>query len=135
MSTDLSNNRDFFAGLLFAGIGAGAFVLARDYGFGSSAQMGPGYVPAVLSGILVVLGIGLAAKGLRTRMAVTAPFSMRALITLMIAVILFAVIMPLAGFVPALAALVFVSATANGGLKIIEILLLDRKSTRLNSSH
>src|SRR3546814_15705457 len=118
MSTDLSNNRDFFAGLLFAIIGAGAFLLARDYWFGSSAQMGPGYFPAVLSGILVVLGIGLAAKGLRTRMAVTAPLAMRALITLMIAVILFAVILPLAGFVPAIAAFVFVLATANGGLEM-----------------
>ena len=38
--------KDFFAGLVFLGFGAGAIVIARGYPMGNAMRMGPGYFPA-----------------------------------------------------------------------------------------
>src|SRR5687767_4741665 len=49
-------SRDFFAGLLFIGIGATGAVMAARYAYGSTLRMGPGYFPTVLSWGTIVLG-------------------------------------------------------------------------------
>ena len=55
MKLEIRNNKDFWAGMMFIGIGAAAMFIARDYPFGSALRMGPGYFPSVLGGILILL--------------------------------------------------------------------------------
>ncbi len=43
MKLTLRNNKDFWAGLTFAGAGAAAMFIARTYPFGTTLRMGPGY--------------------------------------------------------------------------------------------
>ena len=116
--------RDFWAGLLFAGIGCGAMWIARSYPFGSARSMGPGYFPVALGGLLVILGVVVMLRGLRSSEALEPGWSARGLIMLPLSVIVFGILMGNAGFIPALAALVILSAAAGREFRFKEVLLL-----------
>lgn len=57
--------KDGLGGLLFAAIGLFALVTARDYPAGSALSMGPGYVPTIVSALILGLGLLLFLRGLR----------------------------------------------------------------------
>jgi len=63
MKPSFRNNRDFWAGLMFFGIGSVAMLIARDYRYGTAVRMGPGYYPTLLGGVLVALGVLIMIKG------------------------------------------------------------------------
>lgn len=56
MGSLIKHPKDFYAGLMYALIGAGAIAVASGYNMGSSVRMGPGYFPTVLGGLLVLVG-------------------------------------------------------------------------------
>jgi len=52
--------KDFWAGLMFIGSGLFFAIWAvMNYQMGSAVRMGPAYFPAVLGGLLVVLGLAI----------------------------------------------------------------------------
>jgi hypothetical protein len=124
MKFDWRYNRDFFAGLLYIGLGAVAMWIARDYPFGSALRMGPGYFPSVLGGIMIGFGIIVVLMGIKNNEKIKPGFSWRALIVLPIATVVFGVTMEEAGFIPALALLIPVSAAASKEFKWLEVLFL-----------
>ena len=52
----IKNGKDFWAGVMFIGIGLGFMIVSRNYPMGTAVRMGPSYFPTVLGGILVALG-------------------------------------------------------------------------------
>ena len=124
MKLTLRNNKDFGAGLMFAGIGATAVFIAQSYPFGNTLRMGPGYFPRILGGILIAFGLFVMVRGLRSNEKMKGNWSIRALIVLPLSMVVFGVLMELAGFVPALTALIFVSAASGREFKFKEVLLL-----------
>lgn len=124
MKLEFRSNKDFWAGMMFFITGAGAIFIARHYPFGSTRRMGPGYFPVVLSVILIVFGIYVMLRGLRKNEKIQGNWSIRALIVLPFSMVLFGILMDLAGFVPALIALCFVSAASGREFKFKEVLLL-----------
>ena len=146
MKLELSDNKDFWAGLMLIATGAATMYIARNYAFGSTLRMGPGYFPTVLGGILILFGLYILVSGLRSRPPPNPPpqsasktrvnalmpgeggeggsWSLRALIALPVAFVLFGVLMTYAGFVPALLVLIFGSALASPQFKLAEVLLL-----------
>jgi hypothetical protein len=124
MKIPLSKNRDFLAGLMFMVIGGGAMLMARDYPFGSALRMGPGYFPTVLGGLVIVGGIVVLIEGLVKQTPVTRTWSVRALITLPLAALIFGYLMEHAGFVPAILVLTLLSAFASPQFRWKEQLLL-----------
>jgi len=124
MKMELSKNKDFWAGMMLIAIGAAAMLIAREYRFGSTLRMGPGFFPVILGGILVVFGVCIAAIGIRRGEKIQGHLSLRALILLPFSLILFGLLMELAGFVPAMAALVFVAAASGKEFKFVEVLAL-----------
>jgi hypothetical protein len=56
-------NQDSLAGLMFVIVGAGALYLGRNYAVGTSLRMGPGYMPNLLSWLLIIFGAGICLKG------------------------------------------------------------------------
>ncbi len=124
MKWDLRHNRDFWAGMMLIATGTAAMVAARDYSFGTTRRMGPGYFPTILGAILVLFGIYVMVKGLRSNEKIEAPWSPRALILLTLSLVLFGVLMAHAGFVPALIVLILGSAAAKRGFRFLEVLLL-----------
>jgi len=124
MEIDLRRNRDFWAGIMLIGTGATALLIARNYAFGTTLRMGPGYFPSVLGGMLVLFGLYLVASGLRSKEQVEGSWSLRALVVLPLSLVLFGLLMEHAGFIPALMVLVVGSAAAGRDFRPIEALLL-----------
>ena len=124
MQIDLRHNRDFWAGLMLIGVGAGSVLLARDYAFGTSLRMGPGYFPSVLGGVLVLFGLVLTVRGWRRGERLEPGWSLRALAILPLSLVVFGVLIERAGFVPALLALVVAAAAASHESKPREVILL-----------
>lgn len=52
----VKNGKDFWAGLMFTGFGLGFMLISLNYPMGSAVRMGPAYFPAVLGGVLTLLG-------------------------------------------------------------------------------
>ena len=124
MRLELHNNKDFWAGVMLIGIGAAAIFIARDYRFGSALRMGPGFFPTILGGVLIAFGICIMAVGLHSNEKIQGRLSLRPLILLPLSLVLFGKLMEYAGFIPALVALVFVSAASGREFKVVHVLLL-----------
>ena len=116
-------SKDFWAGVMFIAAGLTAIVIARGYAIGTTLRMGPGYFPTVLGGLLVLFGLWFVAKGLRSQERIEGGWSLRALIILPLALVLFGVLVERAGFVPALAVLIFGSAAAGTQFRLAEVAL------------
>jgi hypothetical protein len=128
----LARSKDVWAGVMFIAVGVGAMLIARSYAFGSALRMGPGFFPTLLGAILVLFGIYVLARGLRRPEPIDARCSLRALVMLSLALVLFGILMHYAGFIPALVVLSFGSAAAGREFRLIEVLLLTVALTALS---
>jgi len=125
MKLEWRTNKDLWASVMYIGTGALGMWIARDYPFGSALRMGPGYFPSVLGGIMVVMGVYVIALGLRKdHEKIIGNWSIRALIVLPISMIAFGILMEEAGFIPAMAALIPISAAAGRDFKWLEVVAL-----------
>jgi len=124
MEIELKKNKDFWSGLMLIIIGAGAMFLAKDYRFGSALNMGPGFFPSVLGGILFAFGIITMVVGLRSGEKIRGNLSIRAIILLPLSLVLFGILVEHVGFIPALTALILVAAAAGRQFKFAEVLPL-----------
>jgi hypothetical protein len=105
---------DLAFALFLIAFGAAVLALTGDLRMGSAANMGPGYVPRSLAGIIVIYGIALAVP------AVLAPFQtmpgvkLRSLVFIAAALALFAILFPLLGLaIAGLVAMLCASAAAS----------------------
>jgi hypothetical protein len=48
--------KDFWTGVIYIVVGVGALVMARNYPLGSAGRMGPGYFPAAVASLLLLVG-------------------------------------------------------------------------------
>jgi putative tricarboxylic transport membrane protein len=124
MKLGLSKNKDLWAGAMLIATGAATMIIARNYAFGTTLRMGPGYFPTVLGGILILFGLYLVVSGLRSNDEIQGSWPLRAMIVLPLALALFGVLMTHAGFLPALLVLIFGSALAGPQFRLVEVLLL-----------
>jgi hypothetical protein len=113
MATLIRSPKDFWAGLLYAGFGAAAVLIARDYGMGSSSRMGPAYFPTVLGGLLLLIGIASLIRSFFARGEPIGAIAWKGMFLVTLATVLFGVLLRPAGLVPALATLILVSAAAS----------------------
>lgn len=111
----IHNRRDFNAGLMFLAIGGGFAVLAQDYSMGTPTRMGPGYFPFLLAAIMLFLGAVVLVMSFVPADAEEPPGATdwRGIGLVLASVLLFALLLPIAGFLLAVLALVFVSALAS----------------------
>jgi hypothetical protein len=121
---DLWNNRDFLAGLLFVVLGGLAVALARDYPIGSTMRMGPGYFPTVLGGILILFGVYVLLRGVRSGDKVKGEWGYRPLALIALSIVLFGFLLDRMGMIPAIVATLFAAAAAGREFRFKEVLLL-----------
>lgn len=124
MKPDLRNNRDFFAGLLFVVLGGLAVALARDYPIGSTMRMGPGYFPTALGAILLLFGVYVLARGLRTGEKVKGEWGWKPLVLIAASIVLFGFLLDRVGMIPATVVTLVVAAAAGREFRWKEVLLL-----------
>jgi hypothetical protein len=107
------NVRDLGSGALYLACGVTALVIARGYGMGSALRMGPGYFPAVLAGLLALIGLASLVRGLRPSAEERPRFAWRKALFVLVPVVLFGLLLRPAGLVVAVPVLVVGSAAAS----------------------
>lgn len=113
MSSVIKSPKDFWTGVLYLSFGATAFWIARDYTFGSARQMGAGYFPTVLSGLLMFFGALALLRGLIKSGTPLGHFAWKPALIIMSSTLAFAFLLPRAGLVVALVVLIVGSASAS----------------------
>jgi len=93
--------------------GVFAFIEARSFEFGTLNRMGPGYFPTVTSAVMILLGILLALASLRGRTNRRRMWLLP-LVAVISSLLAWVLLFPIAGFVPATAALFLISSLAQG---------------------
>jgi hypothetical protein len=113
----VKNPKDLLGGLLFIGFGAFFAWFGVGYDFVRdlrSYEIGPGYFPTILGITLAFLGLGICFLSLKpANEGESSAFAWKALAVCTAALVVFAVVVQPAGVVPAVIALVLISARAS----------------------
>lgn len=124
MEIKIRNNKDFYAGLLFIFFGIFAMLLSRNYPIGNAANMGSGYFPFSLGGILTFLGIIIAAQTLWRKGEKTESWAFRPLLQVLGAVLAFAFTIKPLGLLLATMLVVGISCLTGSRFRIREVAVL-----------
>jgi hypothetical protein len=103
---------DLIAALVLAAVGVYVFFRALSYGIGPATRMGSGNVPMMLGIILLVLSLWIGIAAWR-RGGRHVAISWRPLICVAAAIAAFCLLLPLAGFLPAIVCAIVVCALAD----------------------
>ena len=120
----MSDNADFWAGVMFVAFGAAAIYISRDYPMGSATRMGPGYFPHYLGILMMIVGAIVGIKGLFKPGERIGPWGFRAIVALGLGIVLFGLTIEIIGFVPSLAILIVFSTLAGRDFRLLEVIAL-----------
>ncbi|MDQ3558504.1 MAG: tripartite tricarboxylate transporter TctB family protein [Pseudomonadota bacterium] len=110
----LRRPKDLVTGILLLVIGLGVMVDARNYTMGDLRNMGPGFFPLVLGGLLLLFGLIVSGMSLRgDRETSEGQVAIRPLILVLGASILFGVLLRPIGLIGAIMVMVIVAAAAS----------------------
>jgi Tripartite tricarboxylate transporter TctB family len=132
MWSNLFGSKDFWAGLMLIALGGMTVLVSRAYPMGTVLRMGAGYFPTVLGGILIVFGLILLLKGVRSTDRLEPNWSPRALFVIPVALILFALLVERIGFAPSLLMLIVGSAAASSEFRLLEAVVVGAVLTALS---
>lgn len=113
MSSMIKGPKDFWTGALYLFFGAAGVILARDYGMGSAARMGPGYFPTVLSGLLMLFGAAAIVRAFFRPGTPIGAIAWKPILVVTGGTICFAFLLRTAGLPIALLALILISASGS----------------------
>ncbi len=125
----LKNQKDFWAGILFAAFGIFFIIFAQENELGSASRMGPAYFPTLLGGILTFLGLACAVKGLflspndGTDGRIPRP-NLVILFSIMGSIAVFCLLLEWTGFLVAMALMVILCSAAGGEFRTKEVIVL-----------
>ena len=105
--------KDFWLGIAYLVLGSAGIWYSLEYPMGTAARMGPGYLPRLISGLLVVFGVTSLVRSVRVSGEPVGSFAFRPLLCVLGGVLAFAILGERAGLVAAIFALVLISATGS----------------------
>jgi hypothetical protein len=114
---------DILAGTVMIGLGALGLWAGRDLHFGTPSMMGPGFLPTVICGIIVAIGLFVLFKGLIKDRESIGSSNVKPLLILMAAITGFALMAETLGFVVSTAWLLIVGSLADQESRWREILI------------
>jgi hypothetical protein len=117
---NITRSQDLYAGLTFIAFGLAGVYFARPLHFGTAAQMGPGYFPSVLGGILALLGFLILIRPLWSVGTRVSPLALRPLLIVTVAVVAFGALLRPVGLVVATLVLVLVARLADREFRVAE---------------
>ncbi|MDE1991780.1 MAG: tripartite tricarboxylate transporter TctB family protein [Rhizobiaceae bacterium] len=120
-------SRDVAGGFLMMAVGFAFSYFGWAYDVGTLSQMGPGFMPVVLGGVLALLGLlilvnGVGASGITVDMAAWPDW--RGLIAIIAGMVAFVLLATRAGLIVSTFAVVFISALGDRGNRLRDALLL-----------
>ncbi|WP_353193340.1 tripartite tricarboxylate transporter TctB family protein [Pandoraea pnomenusa] len=129
-------NRDHFGGGLMLVAGLAVVMIGRNYEVGSLRSMGPGFFPVMLGVVLALIGIAIAAGAKPVQEAADESGShpefkpeWRGWICIILSVVAFVVLGEYFGFIPAVFAVVLISALGDRENTIGRVVLLSLAAT------
>jgi hypothetical protein len=114
--------KDFLSGLMFVGFGAATLYFGQNLAVGTAVRMGPGYVPRMLSLILLGLGALTCVRALVSGSEPVEKPKLKPIVLVTIGIVCFALLLERAGLLPALAVLVLISSLAGEEFKLAEVI-------------
>ena len=114
-------SKDFLAGVMFIAFGLTALYFGRNLATGTTVRMGPGYVPHMLSYIMLVLGFIIAVLALIYGGEKAEAPKWRPITMVTIGIVAFALLLETTGMFPALVALVFIASLGGDEFKLWEV--------------
>jgi len=111
--TRIRGQKDFGIGAIYFALGLAGFIIARDYSFGTSGRMGPGYFPTIISGLLILFGLIAMLRGLLHEGQPIGSINWKGLALITLSVGAFGYLLETAGVIVALLALILISAAAS----------------------
>src|SRR5258706_14003916 len=91
--------KDLAAGLFFIAVGLAGYWFVREMPMGAAVRMGPGYIPKVLSVIIILFGVFLAGRSLLLQGERLEGWKLKPLIVISAAILVFAVLIDSQGLV------------------------------------
>lgn len=115
-------SKDFLSGLLFIAFGLAALYFGQKLALGTTVRMGPGYVPRMLSIILLGLGGLICIVALVSGGEIVERPKWKPITLVTIGIVCFALLFERAGLLPALVVLVLISSLAGEEFKLVEVI-------------
>lgn len=115
-------SKDFLSGLMFIAFGLIALYFGQKLALGTPVRMGPGYVPRMLSLILLGLGVIICIVALVAGSEPVEKPKLKPIGLVTVGVICFALLFERAGLLPALVVLILIASLANDEFKLIEVI-------------
>ena len=112
------------SGLLFVAVGAFALWYGWNYPIGTSARIGAGYFPKLVSSMLIVVGILVFLREWWGEREALVAGRIRPAVAILTGVFGFGLLLERAGFIPAALLLVFAARLAGDDFDLKEVLLL-----------
>lgn len=124
MALRVRNPRDLGAAMVFVLIGLAGLWFGRGYTIGSAARMGPGYLPAMLSGLLVLFGLIIAVRSLSLNGPPVEIPNWRPIVVVLAAIGMFSLLIQRVGFAPTVLVTAILGAWATAEVKPLESIVL-----------
>ncbi len=132
---EMKSQKDFYAGLMFTGVGLAFAVGAKTYNVGDGARMGPGYFPLMLGIVLTFLGALILFNSFRAKVTGGDPigkWAWKPLALILGANLAFGVLLgglpsikvPAMGMIVAIYALTIIASLADSKFNIKHVLIL-----------
>lgn len=120
-----ASRNDLAAGGLFVAFGAYFALEAMTYELGTPLRMGPGFMPAMLGGVLIALGMAVAIKGIgKPDEQAAPPWPWRGLVLILGTVLFFAATIRGLGFIPVVLISSMATALASRRNSILSALII-----------
>jgi hypothetical protein len=120
----IRNPKDFWAGVAFMASGGAFLIASRQFAMGTPADIGPGFFPAMVAGLLVLVGVFLAFGALAVDGPRIEPMRFRPVALIIAALVAFGLIIDKGGLILAVAALVLVSSAAGGKFRPLQSVVI-----------
>jgi hypothetical protein len=116
--------QDLGAGAVFIAIGVAGIVFGNHLPMGTSARMGPGYFPMLLSGLIILVGLITGARGLTVAGPPIDRIHLRPLVFILGAIVASGYLLSWVGLLLTSLTVTLLAAYARRDAKLLETLLL-----------
>lgn len=117
-------DKDTMSGAIFLGTGLIFLLQSGGLSFGSTRSMGPGFLPLLLSALLCVFGGVVMARGILRGTGEANSFSVRALASVVAALLIFAFCVRDAGVAPTVTVVVLTACLGSAKSRVVPSVIL-----------